>query len=434
MEENPQLMIQRPNASLDRLRIAMLSIHSSPVGVLGTHQTGGMSVYIRELAGQLGAAGHQVDIFTCDAGPTKATQIPLEPGVVLHQLNGNHGARPSVMQLHKRLPELVKRITDGSGGPDDGYDLVHSHYWISGVLGNLLQATWKVPHVTMFHTLGAVKNVLHGSALEHPTRIESERWLARCCHAMVAPTQRERDNLIHHYQADPRKIEVVPCGVNLERFRPRQRQQARRQLALKADTYVVLYVGRLARLKGIHRLLEAVARLKQLPLQLLIVGGDGPAAPDILHLKRLANRLGITPRVRFVGSIPQAELPTFYSAADLLVVPSRYESFGMVVLEALACGTPVLATPVGAAELLLQSPAHGEVVHTLGSDALAAGIRRRMALAHQEQPVAANVRQTVQAFDWHQVTRQILDVYARLLGFPAQRVPAQQLVENRTIN
>jgi len=294
------------------------------------------------------------------------------------------------------------------------YDLIHSHYWLSGRVGSWAQEHWKVPHVFMFHTVGAVKNSTAGSEKEPELRTALEKHLAQKCDRILVATDREKDHLVQHYGACAETIGVVPCGVNLDLFRPLDKAVARRQLGLAQDEPVVLYVGRFAPVKGIERLIEAIAYLQHHQrLRLLIVGGDGVGAPEYKSFRRLARKLSIQDSVTFIGRIEHDGLPAYYSAADVLAVPSYYESFGLVALESLASGTPVVATKVGAMESILREGETGHVVNHGSPRSIADGIETFISRPHPSS--ADEVRASVFKFSWANVAAAMIDEYATVL-------------------
>lgn len=396
----------------DFLRIAMLSLHSNPAGELGTHDTGGMSVYVRELALELGCRGHRVDIYTGRNGADAAPVLELGPNVRLIHLDiGPNGRRPKA-QLAAHIPAFFQKFQDFLSTERGSYHLVHSHYWLSGRLGDRARMLWGVPHVMTFHTLGIFKrNEGRGNA-DSPIRVANETQLARSCRRIVVATEREKDDLTHHYSAHPGKIGVVPCGVNSRLFRPVDPDSARRALNLPRDKKILLYVGRFVEPKGLERLLGAMALLRvDDSIRLLLVGGDGPGSSSHEAVVRLSKRYGVHRRVRFAGRVQQPDLPRYYSAADVLVVPSGYESFGMVALESLACGTPVVATPVGAMADIIGCGTNGIVVPGFSDAALAMGIASALAVFAGSERRQQRLRASALAYDWQHVTTAMLDQY-----------------------
>jgi D-inositol-3-phosphate glycosyltransferase len=397
----------------DQLRIAMFSIHSSPIGELGTKNTGGMSVYIRELARQLGTRGHRVDIYTRLNGTKNNQIIDLFDNVRLIHLSAGNNGHVHKLDLYYYLSDFFRALERFKHDEGLHYDLIHSHYWLSGRLGSWVQDCWNIPHIVMFHTLGIVKNIFGVSEKEPDFRIATEKKLTETSQRILAPTDREKENLITYYHAPTEKIGVVPCGVNLDLFQPMDRAAARRQLGFGANESILLYVGRFDPIKGIDRLLKAASYLRHhQQLRLVIIGGDGPDTPEYRNLKRLSGKLGIQNAVTFVGRIEQKKLPPYYSAADLLVVPSYYESFGLVGLESLACGTPVVAFKVGAMGSILHDGENGYLVATDSPRALAVSIDKIIAMAANQMLSPDKIRASVLKYGWSKVAAVIIDEYA----------------------
>jgi D-inositol-3-phosphate glycosyltransferase len=414
-----------PIEAIRPLRIAMLSIHSSPLGPLGTRDTGGMSVYVRELAQWLGRMGHGVDVFTCMRTATADTRL-LHPNVRLIQLAPGEGADIDKEHMHLHVDAIFQALDDYVSSHRRVYDLIHSHYWLSGLVGDVARRQWRCPHMITFHTLGMVKNNTAGSENEPDLRIAHESQLVQEVDAIVAPAERERDNLIRFYRARERKIVIIPCGVNLNLFQPMDRAQCRRRLGIPQDRRVLLFVGRFAALKGVDALLGAAADLaKQMSdLQLVLVGGDGPESAGFRSLTRLAATLGLRDRVWFPGRVEQDRLPVYYSAADLLVLPSHYESFGLVVLEALACGTPVAATRIGAVETLIRPGINGTLIDRPDPTGVARGIARffENTAGRDRDPEA--IRATATHCGWEQVAAVMVRAYSERIEAQRGRLPA----------
>lgn len=397
------------------LRIAMLSIHSSPIGPLGTLNTGGMSVYVRELSKWLGAAGHFIDIYTYASGPSR--EIDLYPGVrLIHLDRGNHG-KIDKEQLPNNLQEAFDALECHRKSQGLTYDLVHSHYWLSGVVGAMAQRYWQCAHMTMFHTLGVLKNKTASAENEPGHRIANERKLVHSADGIVVPARKEYENLLLDYNAQPYKISIIPCGVNLELFQPMDQTAARAAIGQTSNKPLALFVGRFAPLKGLDLLLSAVAHLKDkvADLHLMIVGGDGPRSANTKALVELANRLGIRSQVTFVGRIEQRDLPTYYNAADLLVVPSHYESFGLVVLEALACGTPVAATPFGVAESVIQNDINGVIIAGPEVTPVANAMLRQLSRPGPDRQSRSQIRETVADYGWRRIAADMTEAYNQLI-------------------
>jgi D-inositol-3-phosphate glycosyltransferase len=417
----------------EQLRIAMLSVHSSPMGELGAKDTGGMSVYVRELARELANRGHVIDIYTRLNGSPQKQIAQLHDNVRLIHLRAGANGQINKMSLYGHLDEFFLELEGFRTRELLHYDLVHSHYWLSARVGKWATERWEVPHIFMFHTVGAVKNSTIGSENEPKLRTTMEKDLAKTCDRILVATDEERGHLIRHYGASPETIGVVPCGVNLDLFRPWERAQARHRLGFTQDESIVLYVGRFAPVKGIDRLMEAVAHLRHHKrLRLVLVGGDGNAAPESQNFERLARKLSIQESVTFVGRIEQDSLPPYYSAADVLVVPSYYESFGLVALEALASGTPVVATKVGAMESILRGGKIGQVVSNGSPRLLAKSIEKYISGPNGLSP--HEVRASVLRFSWANVASAMIEQYGTVLkeyGFNSMAAGLGKGHENR---
>jgi len=340
----------------------MLSVHTSPLAQPGSGDGGGMNVYIRALASSLARAGVVVDVFTRAEHPEQPPVVVVEPGFrVLHVDAGACAPVPRHM-----LPELVGPFADGTraliercGAP---YDVLHANYWVSGAVGHRLKHELDLPLVTTFHTLERVKAEV-GMASDAALRPRIEAEVVRCADLVVASTVEERAQLVHFYGADPDRVEVVAPGVDHLVFSPGDRGAARRELGLH-DRPLLLFVGRIQRLKGADLAIGALAELRDPHAELAIVGG--PSGPDgdaeLAHLHAMVADLALETRVRFVAPQPHEHLVSYYRAADVCVVPSQAESFGLVALEAAACGTPVVASDVGGLRSLVDHGKTGYLV------------------------------------------------------------------------
>lgn len=397
------------------LTIAMLSIHSSPLGVLGTRDTGGMSVYVRALAREMGRAGHRVDIFTLRRhGNEPATQA-LGQNVRLVSLDIGLKTLPPKRELHRYAGECRAAVEAFRVQTAGAYDLIHSHYWISGEVGRRLGELWHRPHAVTFHTLAAMKDRTGAGRPATARRLAVEKALVRDADALLVACAGEVENLVRYHRADPERIMQVPGGVDFERFRPLDGHRARRQLGFDPEDFIILSVGRLAPLKGQERILEALALLgADANLKLVLVGGDGPADPEQRRLERRAARAGLDGRVTFTGSVLYEDLPAYYAAADVFVQASRYESFGLVGLEALACGRPVVTSPVGIMATLGERSPPGCLL-TDGSPAELAGGIAAVRSRNEAWPPAA-IRAAVRTFSWPQAADAALAAYHRAIG------------------
>ncbi len=399
-----------------KLRIAMFSIHSCPMGELGTENTGGMNVYVRELATELGNRGHWVDIYTRFHGDGHKQIANVSETVRFVHLPAGEGRRIHKLAIYPHLTGFFNRLDTLRQKEHLRYDLVHSHYWLSGRVGNWAQDSWRVPHIVMFHTLGRVKNETGVGEKEPELRIITENQLIKSCDRIIATTERGKRELIRAYGAQSEIIGVVPCGVNLKLFRPLDKYNMRNQLGLDPDETILLYVGRFTALKGLDRLLTAMTFLKNnRKIRLVIVGGDGLGTPESIRLQHSSKALGLDEKITFVGRIEHEDLPPYYSAADLLVVPSHHESFGLVALESLACGTPVIATKVGAMEMIIQESKTGCIVDDATPYRLAEKLKATLLDLQHNFASTQAVRNTVVRFGWSNVANAMMTEYRAVL-------------------
>ena len=349
-----------------------------------------MNVYVLEVAKKLADQGVAVDIFTRCHGENRPQVQELSAGTRLIQVQAGPCAPVDKERLTEHLPRFLDGVVrfaaaDAEAAHRHGpYDVVHSHYWLSGWVGAQAKEIWGAPLVTSFHTLGKVKNAARAKddRAEPEVRLSGEQRLVRQSDRILAPTPAEAANLVDWYGAEPNRIRVIPPGVDQSLFAPTDREEARRRLGLEPGP-VVLFVGRLQPFKGpqvaIEAMAHAVARWPEVAgaARLLIVGGpSGRKAHEVARLQRLAGSLGLGDRVSFIPPQAHARLSDFYSVSDLVLVPSRSESFGLVALEAQACGRPVVAAGVGGLRYTVVDGVTGVLVASHEPEAFAAGIVR----------------------------------------------------------
>ena len=408
------------------LRVAMVSVHTCPLAMLGGKKTGGMNVYVRDLSAELGRRGLAVDVFTrlqpsCQ-GHLDAP-APAENVRVIHLPTGPEEPHDR-MALVEHLPAFVDGAVALADRAGIHYDLLHSHYWISGKAALLLRARWGAPILQMFHTLGHMKNRVAQTPEEHEPslRIQVESELIEQADVLIAATPAERVQLMWLYGADLQKIATIPPGVDTGRFHPIPPREARQAIGVPENNQMILFVGRIEPLKGIETLLRAIATLKEqlmCPLEdkcLSIIGGDPDGDPEMARLEALREELGIGEMVTFLGAKDQNTLQYYYSAATAVVVPSHYESFGMVALEAMACGTPVIASEVGGLAYLVQDGVTG--FHVPDRDPVELAERMCLLLhnpALRDEMSAASVRRA-QEYAWPGIADRIIALYHETLS------------------
>ncbi|MGA8980415.1 MAG: D-inositol-3-phosphate glycosyltransferase [Pedococcus sp.] len=345
-------------ATRDRIdRVAMLSVHTSPLEQPGTGDAGGLNVYVVEVARELAKRDVSVEIFTRTTTAELAPTVELEPGVLVRHVTAGPYEGLAKNDLPGQLCAFASGVMrTGAHSPEDHYSLVHSHYWLSGQVGWLAADRWQVPLVHSMHTMARVKNrhLAQGDAPEPSGREIGELQVVEAADRLIANTSGERGELIDLYDAEPSKVVVVPPGVDLSVFSPGDQREARAAVGVAAEARLLLFVGRIQPLKAPEVLVKAAAELlgrhPDWRGQLVVAVLGGPSGSGLEHpqsLQELTAALGLSAQVRFVAPVSRPELARWYRAADLVVVPSYSESFGLVAVEAQACGTPVVAADVG---------------------------------------------------------------------------------------
>jgi D-inositol-3-phosphate glycosyltransferase len=404
----------------------MISVHTSPVAMLGGKDAGGMNVYVRELARQMDTLGVDVDIFTRRTDEDTPEVLPLSDRVRVISIDAGPRAPVDKDELFDLLPEFSSEVALFSLRDGVRYDVVHSHYWMSGWAAHLLRRYWDAPVVHTFHTLAHLKNRVAGEGRREPAlRLRIERRLLDLVDNVIAPNPDERAELVWRLGANNARICTVPPGVDLDRFHPRDGERARRRLNLP-DNPLVLFVGRVDPVKGIDTLLDAFHALSRQSwaeqrLKLVFVGGTLlPAAdrmrvgPDLQPVVAQARELGIADDILFRGSEPQDILPDYYSAATVCAVPSRYESFGLVAVEAMACGLPVVASRAGGLKFTVEEEISGLLVPPDDPTALAAALTRVINDRALRASLQVGARQASIRFSWQSIGPAMLQLYERL--------------------
>jgi D-inositol-3-phosphate glycosyltransferase len=409
-------------------RIAMLSVHTCPLAVLGGKKTGGMNVYVRDLSRELGRRGIRVDVFTRSQNPCipHVNDMLGENARVIHVPTGPE-APLDPDQVYPYLPQFTANVLRFSEDNHLSYDLIYSHYWLSGVAAQELRAAWRVPVVQLFHTLGLMKERIARAPADRPINLRAcaEAEIMGWADRLIALTPAERAQMLWLYRANRRAIEIVPPGVDLTRFRPLPPDAAKQAIGLPADRRMLLFVGRIEPLKGVDTIFEAMSLIKRDTPRLLdnlwlsIIGGtpDDPAG-DNLEMERLKTmrfQLGLGELVTFLGAKDQDMLNYYYAASEALIMPSDYESFGMVALEAMASGTPVIASEVGGLAFLVQDGVNGYHVPVREPAALAAKIRILLEQPHTRQRLAQNAILCAQDYAWPKIADRLLDIFEALI-------------------
>ena len=419
-------------------RVAMLSVHACPLAKLGGRDSGGMNVYVRELARELGRRGVAVDVFTRWREKDDPRIQPLGDNArVIHIPSGPMGYWPK-MDVYEHLDEFTEKVAEYVADERLRYDLIHSHYWLSAEVARTLAPRWRVPRIQMFHTLGLVKREVMDEDIdgESDVRVTIERRAVRESAAVTAASEIEVAELVDLYGADPAKLHIIPCGVDPNVFRPMRQMDAREALGRDQCERIVLFVGRIEQIKGIDVLLRALGLLffrhpeLRNDLCLLVVGGaldpddDSPEVEKIEELQRLVHQHRMEANVAFVGSMDQQRLALFYAAADVCAVPSLTESFGLVALEAMACGTPVVGTRVGGLQTLIEHGESGLLVPAGDYQALAESIAKVLTDHRLRMHLAHGARDRAEHFSWRIVGDRVETLYATILAGETTTVEA----------
>ncbi len=411
------------------LRVAMISVHTSPLATLGGKEAGGMNVYVRDLARELGTRGIAVDVFTRQQSPDAPPMQEFAPNARVIHLPAGPKAPHDKNRIFHHLPEFTQALVQFANREHTFYNLIHSHYWLSGWVAHELQRTWGVPVVHMFHTLGHMKNAVAASPqeLETDLRIQVEGQVMQWADCLIAASPLEKAQMAWLYAADPAKIRVIPAGVDTERFRPIPVETAKACIGIPPERKLILYVGRIEPLKGIETLFRAIAILaKETPclcdnICVSIIGGEGEEteasrSAEEQRLRELREQLELRDLVTFLGSKDQDALPYYYSAAYVVVVPSYYESFGMVAVEAMACGVPVIASKAGGLMYTIQDGLTGLLFPANSPNALAEKLCLLLDEPELRDKMGGNAREWAQRFAWPHIADQIVALYGALLS------------------
>lgn len=394
-------------------RVALLSLHTSPLAMPGrSRDAGGMNVYVRELAKHLGRRGVTVDIFTRWTDPNLPQILPLGTRARLIHIPAGPIAPLPKNELYAHTAAFASGIDCFAVTERAEYDIIHSHYWLSGVAGLDLARRWGAPHVAMFHTLACLKQAARPAEHELPLRAEEERRIIAQSDRVIVATDDERTQIARLYGAPRCHLHIIPCGVDLARFTPAGREEARaqiRQMLRLGDEPLLLYVGRLDPLKGAELLVRTLPLLRE-QATLVLLGGDAHD-PERRRLRALAREMGIAQRIRFADAAPQDALPDYYRAADLLTVASHYESFGMVAVEALACGTPVIAPAVGGLPSIIRDGENGALLYQRTPAQFAACIDALLASPQCLDHLRAQARPSILRLGWPAIAASVSALY-----------------------
>ena len=340
------------------MKILIISYHTCPENKLGSKDSGGLNIYLHEISNELGTKGHTVDIFTREHDIRDPLEIEINNNSKVIHLNAGDLAEEK-HQMHNYIDLFTSNLINYIDEQNLQYDLIYSNYWMSGIVGELISEKLKIPHIITFHTMGLTKRAVNYLENESDFRIENELDLIKKSDAIVVPTHQEKENLILNYKSD-NNIYIVSPGVDLEKFKSKNKFESREKLGLSQTTKILLSVGRLEPIKGYDVLINALSFLNisdDFDVRLLIIGGDSKSQNELERLNSLKLKHGLSNQVNFLGAIDHDKLPIYLSAADVFVMPSAYETFGIAALEASACNLPVIAPQVGGLKSVVK---HGQ--------------------------------------------------------------------------
>jgi D-inositol-3-phosphate glycosyltransferase len=406
-----------------RPAVALISEHGDPAAKIGREAAGGQNVYVRQVGEALAALGWQVDMFTRKANPYDAKIVQHGPRCRTIRLSAGPEAYVSRDEMMEFMPDFVQSFVDFQARDGMNYQLIHTHYWMSGWVGMQLRQKFPVQLIHTYHSLGAVK---YSSGVEAPPiaqeRLAVEQQILESFDRVVATSPQEEADL-RHLVSRLGQTQVIPCGTDIDNFQVLSKPEARSVLNLDPKQPIVLYVGRFDKRKGIETLVRAMAEVeKSSNARLLVVGGSDPNQPDGQERQRieaLADDLGIAERTEFVGMVGHDRLPIYYSAADVCVVPSHYEPFGLVAIEAMACGTPVIASNVGGLRFTVVPEETGLLVEPQDVTGFAQAIQRTLTDRLWAQKARKQAALRVRAnFSWSGVASQLDRLYKELVAQP----------------
>ena len=400
-------------------RAAFITLHACPLAAPGQGKSGGMNVYVRQLAAALGETGMKIDIFTREHLDVVNRVETIGPNVrVIHLKAGEPDAH--LGDLYALLPDFLERLNDFREEEGLEYDVVHSHYWLSAWVGRELSQAINVPHVVTFHTLSLIKMQSRAGEIEQTERPFVEAEVMATADRIIAFSPHERDAMARLYGADARKVSLVPCGVDLEVFRPLDQKSVRSRLGLNGEK-ILLYVGRVEPIKGLDLLVETAAQMDSTEgVRMMVVGADVNGDREMHRVKQLAKERDLEDKIDFVGQVDHDDLPLYYNAADVCVVPSYYESFGLVALESMACGTPVVATRVGGLSTIIHHGRTGYLKSWRCPEAFANSVEMIISSDGLQQSMGEAARKRAEGMGWDNVASLMWDEYSVLTEHPAK--------------
>ena len=408
-----KLMQQKENNQ--DLKVAMISMHASPVAELGGYKSGGMNLYVKEIALRLSKLGVKVDIYTRNDRDNSVEILELGPNVRLIYVNAGPKKKLDPLNLVQHIEQFVSEVENYRNFENIQYDLIHSHYYLSGLIGMHISKLWSIPHVTMFHTLELAKKIAFKDKLESNLRIELEKKVIKDVNKIICASSHEKDIIDNYVSASSKKVSIIPLAVDTNVFHPNDKYLSREKLEIDQDSKIVLCVSRIDPVKGIDILVKSFAQLNNSQLKLMIIGGYNAPNPYQAKLLKLVKRLNLQEKIQFVGAVPHGDLVKYYNASDLVVVPSLYESFGLVSLEGFATKKPVIASNIGGLASTIDNEVNGLLFEPGNIKDLTQKINLLLSDTFLNQKIVNRAFMDVNKYSWDTAASQVYNVYSSLL-------------------
>ena len=393
------------------MKVALISVHGDPALQAGGKDAGGMNIYIREVAQRLKSEGIEVDIFTREHNRQEELEDEFK---VLNIIYINAGD-PSIDKtgIFSYLDKFVEGVLNYSSRQNQPYELIYAHYWLSGVVAIELKNAWNVPIITSFHTMQGIKRETFPFNKDNQEREKQERIISLQSDSIIAWSLHEKKFIEQNFGVKSSKISVIPPGVDLDLFHPINIQEARRKIHMQEDVRAILYVGRIERLKGLDMLLKALSQIQHKDTFLYVIGGTNNTE-EVNRLKKICIDLNLNEKVHFIGSISRAQLKYYYNSADLYVLPSYYESFGLSVLEAAACGRPTIASKVGGLPSIIRDNETGFLLEQRSLGSLIKKIEILLNDKELSDTMGRAARKQAEKLNWGIAVNQLKNLFDKL--------------------
>lgn len=393
------------------MKVALISVHGDPALQAGGKDAGGMNIYIREVAQRLKSEGIEVDIFTREHNRQEELEDEFK---VLNIIYINAGD-PSIDKtgIFSYLDKFVEGVLNYSSRQNQPYELIYAHYWLSGVVAIELKNAWNVPIITSFHTMQGIKRETFPFNKDNQEREKQERIISLQSDSIIAWSLHEKKFIEQNFGVKSSKISVIPPGVDLDLFHPINIQEARRKIHMQEDVRTILYVGRIERLKGLDMLLKALSQIQHKDTFLYVIGGTNNTE-EVNRLKKICIDLNLNEKVHFIGSISRAQLKYYYNSADLYVLPSYYESFGLSVLEAAACGKPTIASKVGGLPSIIRDNETGFLLEQRSLGSLIKKIEILLNDKELSDTMGRAARKQAEKLNWGIAVNQLKNLFDKL--------------------